>query len=139
MGTEIEEGKARAETHVDVLKAFEPLIRTPNPKNKLFFNGDLGGAEAGKLIAEGSVDAVVLGRAFIGSPDLPRRLFEHLPLNEELGHPLDPSRFFSFLSHPSEGYVRSDPFWCFALLAFVQVGLPSLRRREESLRGKAGC
>jgi hypothetical protein len=106
MDEEVSEGKKRAQTHLDVLEAFEPLIHAPNSKTKLFFNGDLSATEADKLIEEGKIDAVVLGRSFIGNPDLPRRLFEHLPLNEELGFPLDPKRFYSFLTQPSEGYVR---------------------------------
>ncbi|MDN4522233.1 MULTISPECIES: alkene reductase [Mycolicibacterium] len=39
-------------------------------------------AKADEMIAEGFIDAAAFGRPFIANPDLPRRLFEELPLAE---------------------------------------------------------
>jgi len=101
----LEGGKMRAETHLDVLEAFEPIIHTKDSRTKLFLNGDVSAEEGDKLIKDGKVDAVVIGRSFIDNPDLPFRLFNGLPLNETLGHPLQPHKFYAYESGPDDGYT----------------------------------
>jgi len=99
------EGK-RAETHLDVLETFGPTIRASNGKTKLFYNGDLTAEEGDKLVEDKTVDAIVLGRSSINNPDLPKRLFNNLPLNETLGFPNQPKTFYTFEKDPSEGYTN---------------------------------
>lgn len=95
----------RALTHLDVLATFGPSI-TSSPSTKLFFNGNLSAKEADQLIEEGKIDGAVIGRSWINNPDLVKRLFNGLPLNETLGHPLDPPSFYTFGEDPAHGYVR---------------------------------
>lgn len=78
------DGKPRALTHLDVLEAFGPKIKASGT-TKLFINGDVSAELGDKLVAEDKVDAIVIGRSFINNPDLVKRLFNHLPLNETLG------------------------------------------------------
>lgn len=54
-------------------------------------------AKADRLIGAGFVDAAAFGRTFIANPDLPRRLAEDLPLNEQ--------RPESFYGGDAEGYT----------------------------------
>ena len=54
-------------------------------------------AKADRLIGAGLVDAAAFGRTFIANPDLPRRLAEDLPLNEQ--------RPESFYGGDAEGYT----------------------------------
>lgn len=57
---------------------------------------------AARAIESGTVDAVAFGRSFIANPDLPRRLFENLPIAE-------PNRE-TFYSGGDEGYI-DYPVW----------------------------
>jgi len=93
-----------SQTHLDVLKTFGPVVRESNGKTKIFYNGDVSAEKADQLIEDKQIDAVVFGRSFINNPDLVHRLFEHLPLNETLGHPLDFKTFYAFETGPSQGY-----------------------------------
>jgi len=104
MDFEYAPGKFRAETHLDVLETFGPTILGSQGRTKLLYNGNVSAKEADELIEQGKIDGVTLGRSFINNPDLPKRLFEGKPLNEELGFPLQPKFFYSFLTKPSEGY-----------------------------------
>lgn len=99
------DGKQRAETHLDVLEVFGPLIKKEGSKTKLFLNGNLSAQEAEKLIEENKIDLVVFGRSFINNPDLPKRLFNKHPLNETLGHPDNMKSWYQFENSPAEGYV----------------------------------
>ena len=54
-------------------------------------------AEEGVGFGAGLVDAAAFGRTFIANPDLPRRLAEDLPLNEQ--------RPESFYGGDAEGYT----------------------------------
>jgi N-ethylmaleimide reductase len=46
--------------------------------------------EAGKAIAEGKVDAVAFGTAFLANPDLPARIKAGAPLNQP-----NPAKFYT--------------------------------------------
>ena len=46
--------------------------------------GNYDVAKAARLLEGGLIDAAAFGRPFIANPDLPRRLAEHLPLNEQV-------------------------------------------------------
>ncbi|KAF7967472.1 hypothetical protein HWV62_34119 [Athelia sp. TMB] len=104
-----QQGNQRSLTHLDVLETFGPLIRTSHGKTKILLNGNLSAEEADQLVDEGKIDAVVFGRSFINNPDLVKRLFNGLPLNESLGYPADPPTFYSFSDRPSQGYVSDLP------------------------------
>jgi 2,4-dienoyl-CoA reductase-like NADH-dependent reductase (Old Yellow Enzyme family) len=84
------DGKKRATAH-DVLATFRPFVKnTP-----LFLNGDItltssaseGGIavdEATKLVEEGTVDALVLGRSWISHPDLAKRFEQGKPMDQQI-------------------------------------------------------
>lgn len=47
----------------------------------------------------------VFGRPFINNPDLPKRIFNHWPLNESMGFPNIPKKFYVFVDQPCDGYT----------------------------------
>ena len=57
------------------------------------------------VLEEGTYDALVFGRYFLSTPDLPRRLKEGLPLN-----PYDRSRFYGPFEDREVGFI-DYPFW----------------------------
>jgi 2,4-dienoyl-CoA reductase-like NADH-dependent reductase (Old Yellow Enzyme family) len=83
------DGKKRATRH-DVPSTFRPFIKnTPvflNGNISLTDSADEGGVtvnEASKLIEEGTIDAVVLGRPWISHPDLVKRFEQGKPMDQE--------------------------------------------------------
>ena len=54
----------------------------PHYKGSMILNGGISPADAARLIADGSADAVAFGRLFIANPDLPERLEAGAALNE---------------------------------------------------------
>ncbi len=53
-------------------------------RRPLILNSDFDKAGADAALADGVADAISFGRPFIANPDLPRRLAEGLPLNEDV-------------------------------------------------------
>jgi len=68
---------------------FSRLVRA-RYKGLLVGNMGYSAAEASKAIAEGVLDAVAFGTAFLANPDLPARFKAGAPLNQ-----LDPTTFYS--------------------------------------------
>ena len=72
-------GAYRGTVH-DVLEAYGPLIT----KSKRLLNADLTPDEAEELIKSGKIDAGVFGWAWIGNPDVVRRLEQGKELNMDV-------------------------------------------------------
>lgn len=60
-------GKKRADTHLDVLASFGPLIRGSD--TLIFLNGGLTPEKADELVKSGQIDAAVFGQYFINNPE----------------------------------------------------------------------
>lgn len=71
----------------------------------LILAGEYDGPKASETIAAGSAAAIAFGRPFLGTPDLPRRIQEGLPLND-----LDFATFFAPGATPEAGYT-DYPTW----------------------------
>ena len=60
----------------------KPEFDTRNPTpTRVFMNGSISPEEAENMIAQGTVDAVVFGKLWIGNPDLQRRIERDAAVN----------------------------------------------------------
>ena len=78
------------------LPPIAPAIRAAF-RGPLVLNSDYDGGRAEAALAAGAVDAIAFGRPFIANPDLPRRLRDGIPLNED--------QRATWYSQGPEGYV----------------------------------
>ena len=78
------------------LPPIAPAIRAAF-RHPLVLNSDYDGGRAEAALDAGEVDAIAFGRPFIANPDLPRRLRDGVPLNED--------QRATWYSQGPEGYV----------------------------------